>query len=101
MDAAMDVRVFVFEVDAAAIDDDLRHLRRRRVIEIHERLPVYNFTQHRKILADAFNSKRGADMFDGVCCYHLATNPMRSSVSGLETTLHETVHESPRSIDST
>src|SRR5712691_9658344 len=40
MHAAMYVGMFVFKINAAAVDNHLRHLRRSRVVQIHQRLAV-------------------------------------------------------------
>ena len=66
VNAAMNVGMFVFEIDAAAIDYHLRHLRRRGVVEIDERLAVNGLAQHGKILANALDVKTCAGAF---CCY--------------------------------
>src|SRR2546421_34226 len=58
VNASVNVRVFLFEIDAAAINDDLRNLRRGRVIQIDERLTVDRLPQHREILADTFDIPR-------------------------------------------
>ena len=48
MNAAMDVRVLLFEINAAAIDDYLRHLRRGGVVEIDQRFAIDRFVARRE-----------------------------------------------------
>src|SRR5262249_15937927 len=55
MNAAMNIGVLLFEIDATAIDDDLWHLRRSGVVEINQRLAVYGLLQHGKVSANALN----------------------------------------------
>jgi hypothetical protein len=55
VDAAMDVRVFLFEIGAAAVDDDLRNLRRGGIVEIDERFAVDCLLQDRKVRANALD----------------------------------------------
>src|SRR5215204_720690 len=55
VDAAVDVRVLLAQVLRAPLDDDARHLRRRRVVEVDERLAVHGLAQHREVFADAFD----------------------------------------------
>jgi hypothetical protein len=55
MHAAMNVRVFVFEVLTAALNHHLRYLGRCSVIEIDERLPVYARFQHGKVFANTLD----------------------------------------------
>src|SRR5947209_467234 len=55
VDAAMNVRVFLFQINAASINHNLRNLRRRSIIQIDERLSVYGLTKHRKIFAYALD----------------------------------------------
>jgi hypothetical protein len=47
--------MFLLEINAAAIDDYLRHLRRGGVVEIYERLAVDSLLQHGKVSANAFD----------------------------------------------
>jgi hypothetical protein len=49
----MDVGMFIFEIDAAAVDYNLWHLGGRGVIEVYKWLSVYRLPQHGKIRADA------------------------------------------------
>jgi hypothetical protein len=58
MNAAMDVRVFLFEIDAAAVDDDLRYLRRGGVVEIDKGFAVDCLLQNRKVSANALDVPR-------------------------------------------
>src|SRR6185503_10655933 len=58
MNAAMNVRVFLFDVGAAAIDDDLRYLRRGRVVEIDEWFAVDSLLQDWEVSANAFDIPR-------------------------------------------
>src|SRR6266516_1024257 len=67
VDAAMNVGMFVLEIGAAALDHDLRHLRRRSVVEIHQRLPVYSLSQHREVFADAIDVPVNSG--NGTCYY--------------------------------
>ncbi len=55
MNAAMNVWMLLFEVDAAAIDYYLWNLRRGGVVEIYERLAVDSLLQHGEVSADAFD----------------------------------------------
>ena len=55
--APMNVRVLLFDILAAAIDHDLRHLRRRAIVQIDERLTVDSLMQYGKVFADLFNVK--------------------------------------------
>jgi hypothetical protein len=45
--------MFVLEIDAAAVDYNLGHLRGSGIIEIDKWFSVYSLTQHREICADA------------------------------------------------
>jgi len=51
----MDVLVFLLEIDAAAIDDDLRDLRRGGVVEIDKWFAVDCLLQDGKVSANAFD----------------------------------------------
>src|SRR5882672_11378586 len=55
MHAPVDVGMFLFQITTAAIDDNLRHLRRRCVVEINQRSAVNMLAQHREILAHALH----------------------------------------------
>src|SRR3712207_1433500 len=55
VDAAVYVGVLLAQVLRPALDDDARHLRRRRVVEVDERLAVHRLAQHGKVFAHALN----------------------------------------------
>src|SRR6185295_4922211 len=55
MNAAVNVRVFLFDIDTAAIDDHLRYLRRRRVVEIDKWFAVDSLLQDWEVSANAFD----------------------------------------------
>src|SRR5216683_2100771 len=55
MHAAMHVRVFLGVVANDAIDDRLRLLRRRRVVEVDEWLAPHAAAEDRKVFSDALN----------------------------------------------
>ena len=55
MNAAMNIGMFVFEINAATIDYHLRHLRGSSIVEIDQRLAVHRLAQHRKVCADALD----------------------------------------------
>ena len=50
----MNVGMFVFEINAAAVDDNLGHLRRSTIVEIHERLTIDDLAKHGKVFPNAF-----------------------------------------------
>jgi hypothetical protein len=54
MNAAMNVGMFVFEINTAAVDYNLRHLRRCGVVKIDEGLAVNDLAKHGKVFPDAF-----------------------------------------------
>jgi len=58
--AAMDVGVLELVVSAQALDDDTRLLRRRGVVDIHERLAVDAPVEDGEVLADLLDDKRRA-----------------------------------------
>jgi hypothetical protein len=59
MNAAMNVGMFVFEINAATVDYDLRDLRRCGVVEIDEGLTVHCLTQDGKVRPDSLNIPLG------------------------------------------
>ena len=59
VDAAMDVGVLLGVVAGQAIDHGLRLLRRRGVVEVHERLAVDPLPQDREVLTDRRHIQRG------------------------------------------
>ena len=55
MYSAMNIRMFLGQIFRTAVNNHLRHLRRSRIVEIHERLSINCLRQHRKIFSDLFN----------------------------------------------
>ena len=51
----MNVGMLVFEISTAAVDYNLRDLRRCGVVQIDEALAVYHLTKNRKVFPDALN----------------------------------------------
>jgi hypothetical protein len=47
--------MFLFQVNASAVNYNLRNLRRCPIVEVHERLAVYCLMQDGKVCADALD----------------------------------------------
>jgi hypothetical protein len=70
VDAAVDVRVLLAQILRAALDDDLRHLRRRGVVEVDERLAVHGLAEHGEVGAHALHVEAARALFSFIddCC---------------------------------
>jgi hypothetical protein len=61
--------MFLFEIDAAAINDELRHLRRRGVVQIDERFAVDRLPEHGEIFTDALDIPNAFDVLFQQCFF--------------------------------
>src|SRR6185369_7887996 len=76
---AMHIRMLFPQILRPAVDHHLRHLRGRRVVEIHERLPVHRLRKDGEVLSYFLNIP-GAHFF--YCCHsfhHKATKSTKDT----------------------
>src|SRR5215204_4294767 len=69
--------MLLFDVNAAAIDNNLRHLRGGAVVEVDQRLTIHLLMEYRKVGANALDipgafNRRGYDCVD--CCNYSFTH---------------------------
>jgi hypothetical protein len=82
VNAAMDVGVFLLDVKNAAVDNDLRDLRRRAIVEIDQRLAVYRLVQDWKVRTNTLDvpDSGWSSRFDCIRYCHEFFNPLKATV---------------------